>query len=519
LRKDNLENENCILEFRNIAKTFLGVVANRDISLKIRQGEIHALLGENGAGKSTLMNVLVGLYTPDSGTIYVRRKAAHIRSPKDSIILGIGMVHQHYRLVGNLTVAENIIMGWHAQGWIIRKSKLYSHIADISQQYNLPIQPDAMIRDLSAGEKQRVEIVKMLYRNVEILVLDEPTSVLTPQERERLFDNLKKMRSHGKTVIFISHKLREIMAIADRVTVLRSGQLVDTIEKSAANPEKLAWMMIGRDMESVGRKRTNVLPKTGPVLTATDLVAKGDKGEEVLRGVSFSVAAGEIFGIAGVSGNGQSELAQVLTGQRPLVRGRIVFMGRDMTGSRPIDFIDAGVSHIPEDRIGVGTIPNFSCIENVILKSYRKPPIRRGFAINRRAAEEQGLNLLKAFDVRMNSPRSPLKLLSGGNIQKLILAREISCKPKFIVAVHPTYGLDVLAVEMVHKFLLKEQERGSAILLISEDLDEILSLSDTISVVYKGSLTYLKGRDVCSMDEIGQAMMGINSSARRGDHH
>ena len=278
-------------------------------------------------------------------------------------------------------------------------------------------------------------------------------------------------------------------------------------------------MMIGRDVDYIGKKEVKIAPGGKTVLSATDLVAKGDRGENALNGLSFTIAAGEIFGIAGVSGNGQSELAQVLTGLRPLVKGSIVFMGKDLTGGRPINFINAGISHIPEERIGVGTISNFDCIENVILKSYRKPPIRRGFAIDRKVAEEKGLKLLSAYDVRLNSLKSPLKLLSGGNIQKLILARELSCKPNLIVAVHPTYGLDVLAVNMIHSFLLQEQERGSSVLLISEDLDEILLLSDTISVMYKGALNYSRGRDSCAVDEIGQAMMGITTHVRRGDHH
>ncbi|MCX5976648.1 MAG: ABC transporter ATP-binding protein [Coprothermobacterota bacterium] len=496
------------LELRGITKTFPGVLANQSVDLTIRKGEIHALLGENGAGKSTLMNILTGLYTPDAGKIFIHGKEVHIRNPKDAIASGIGMVHQHFKLVEELKVYENIIIGWKEQGWLLNQPVLVKHIADLSARYNLPVDPNITVRDLSAGQKQRVEIIKMLYRNMEFLILDEPTSVLTPQETEKLFVYLREMKTQGKTVIFISHKLNEVMEIADRVTVLREGRLIRTMDKDQTSPKELARMMIGREMETIAKIAIDKEVRREPVLVAEGLTAKGDEGQVALKGVSFTIEKGEILGLAGVSGNGQSELAEALTGMRPLEAGTVSLNQKEIKGAT-LHFIQAGISHIPEDRIGTGSIPSFSCIDNVILKSYRKPPIRRGWTLNHRKAEEIGGRLLKEYDVRMSSPNTPIKLLSGGNMQKLILAREISCGPKLIVAVHPTYGLDICAVEMVHNYLIQEQKRGCAILLISEDLDEILTLSDSIAVIYKGEMTSKKHRNDWTIETLGCAMMGI----------
>ena len=506
----NSEIADNALELHGITKTFPGVVANQDVTLAIKKGEIHALLGENGAGKSTLMNILTGMYLPEKGKIFIHNKEAHIKSPKDAIDLGIGMVHQHFRLVEELKVYENIVIGWKGQGWLLIKPKLVKQIAEISTKYNLPVEPNATVRDLSAGQKQRVEIIKMLYRNVEFLILDEPTSVLTPQETEKLFVYLRQMKSQGKTVIFISHKLNEVMEIADRVTVLREGRLIQTMDKNQTNPRELSKLMIGREMETIEKTATDKDAKREPLLAVESLEAKGDEGQIALRGASFSVDKGEILGIAGVSGNGQSELAEVLTGMRAMEKGKIILNEEEIKGAS-IFFIRAGISHIPEDRIGVGSIPSFSCIDNVIMKRYQKPPIRRGWALNRKKADEIGTKLLKEYDVRMSSPHIPIKLLSGGNMQKLILAREISGQPKLIVAVHPTYGLDVSAVDMVHNYIIQEQQRGCAILLISEDLDEILTLSDSICVIYKGEMTPKKHRNDWTIETLGYAMMGVHN--------
>jgi general nucleoside transport system ATP-binding protein len=505
-----LEEIKNVLELKNIVKTFPGIIANDHINLKIKKGDIHAILGENGAGKSTLMNILAGLYSPDSGDIFINGKKVKISSPKDSIDLGIGMVHQHYKLVDTLKVAENIIIGWAEQKWMINSKMLSDKVVTLSEKYNLAVAPNALVGDLSVGEKQRVEIIKMLYRNVEILVLDEPTSVLAPQECQNLFKTLREMKRQGKTIIFISHKLNEVMDIADTVTVLRDGKIIKTLAKVDTNPRELTRMMVGKEMEAIVKNTLEGLQKAETVLVAEDLKALGDEGEISLNNVSLSIKKGEILGVAGVSGNGQRELAEVLTGLRPLVKGKIIIQGKEIRKYKAIEFINNSISHIPADRIGVGIIPDFNCIENVILKIYKKKPIKKGLMLDFKKANKIGEQLLNEYDVRMSSCYMPVKLLSGGNIQKLILAREISCNPQLIIAVHPTYGLDVSAVNMVYKFLLKEQERGVAILLISEDLDEILALSDEITVMYKGKLTPKQVRQNCSIENIGYAMMGID---------
>ncbi|HEC92683.1 MAG TPA: ABC transporter ATP-binding protein, partial [Candidatus Atribacteria bacterium] len=498
-----------ILEFKNIVKTFPGIVANDHINLKIKRGDIHALLGENGAGKTTLMNILTGLYAPNSGEIYINDKKVKINSPKDSINLGIGMVHQHYKLVDTLKVSENIIIGSHKQKWMINNRVIFDEIISLSEKYGLAIRPNELVGNLSVGEKQRVEIIKMLYRNVEILVLDEPTSVLTLQECQNLFKTLREMKRQGKTIIFISHKLNEVMDVADTITVLRQGKIVNTLAKVDTNPIELTRMMFERETETITKNTLKDLQKAETVLVVEGLKALGDEGEISLNDVSFSIKKGEILGVAGVSGNGQKELAEVLTGLRPLVKGKIIIQGKEIREYKPIEFINNGISHIPADRIGVGTIPDFNCIENVILKTYRKQPIKKGLILDFKEANKIGEQLLNKYDVRISSYYIPVRLLSGGNLQKLILAREISCNHQLIIAVHPTYGLDVSAVNMIHKFFLEEQKKGVAILLISEDLDEILALSDEITVMYKGKLTPKQLRQKCSIENIGRAMMGI----------
>lgn len=503
--------EEFILELRNITKSFHGVAANDGISLKIKRGEIHALLGENGAGKSTLMNILAGLYIPDSGDIFIKGKQVEIKSPRDSISLGIGMVHQHFKLVQTLTVAENILMGHQDLKFMIKKHEFLQQLADVSESYNLPIKPEIEVYKLSAGEMQRVEIVKMLYRNVDLLILDEPTSVLTPQESQELFKNLLRMKDQGKTVIFISHKLAEVMQIADRVTVLRRGKVIQTLNKEDTNAFELSRIMIGRELKTSTRKNPYPFDLDKVVLKAQDLYTAGENRETVLDNVCLEISSGEILGVAGVSGNGQSYLAKCLTGMYPLAKGQVLVDGEDLSQGSSKQYIKAGVGHVPEDRIGVGCIANFSCVDNLILKAYHRPPIKQGFRIKPKEAISYASKLIEEFDVRTASIQMPVRFLSGGNMQKLIFAREISENPRLIVAVHPTYGLDVSAVEMVHKFLLNQQQKGCAVLLISEDLDEVLELADNISVMYKGTLTPKKKNSDCSIDDLGFAMMGINS--------
>ena len=509
-----MEKIKYVLELKDISKSFSDVIANDHINLKIKKGNIHAILGENGAGKSTLMNILAGLYHPDNGDILVNGRKVKISSPRDSIDLGIGMVHQHFKLVDTINVAENIIIGWHEQKWLLSKKLLFNKIKKISNKYDLPVRPDVLVSDISVGEKQRVEIVKMLFRNAEILILDEPTSVLAPQECEKLFKNFMDLKSKGKTIIFISHKLSEVMEVADTITVLRRGKVIKNIDKTDTNPKELARMMVGREVETTLKNIQRDFKDSETVLKAEKLKAFGDKGEIAINDVSLTIKKGEILAIAGVSGNGQKELAEALTGLRYLIHGKIFVHGKEIKKFKSIEFINNGISHVPADRMNVGSIPSFSCIENVILKTYKNKPIKNGMFINFKEANRLGGYLLKKYDVRMASPSLPVKLLSGGNLQKLILAREISCKPNLIIAVHPTYGLDIAAINMVHNIFLEEQKKGTAILLISEDLEEIMALADEIAVMYRGRLSQKRNKRDCTIEKIGYVMMGIHQEIK-----
>ena len=499
-----------ILELKDITKTFIGVAANKDINLKVKKGEIHALLGENGAGKTTLMNVLSGLYAPDYGEIFIDGKKVNIKGPKDSLAQGIGMVHQHFKLVEELTVAENIVIGHKDLNVVMHRKELEDQIREMSERYKLPIEPKTKVHDLSAGEKQRVEIIKMLYRNVDLLILDEPTSVLTPQETDQLFDYIRQMKKEKKTVIFISHKLNEVMQIADRVSILRKGELIETMEAKDTNPKDLTMKMIGRALTA--EFNTDEERSFGDeIMTCSDLVVKSDDGIVAVDHVNFKLHKGEIYGIAGVSGNGQTELAEAITGMRKAESGTLVISGKEMriSKSNTKAFINEGMAHIPEDRNSTGTIQEFSCIDNVILKKYKKEPISGRLVMHKKEAEKIGNELLGKYDVRASSYDLPTKALSGGNTQKLILARELENDPKIIVAVHPTYGLDVLAAEMVYKCLLEERDKGCAVILFSESLDELFLLSDTIAVMFKHELVEERKRDAWTISDIGFAMMGL----------
>jgi len=496
-----------LVEMRNITKKFPGVLANDQVSFAARAGEIHALLGENGAGKSTLMSILTGLYRPDAGEIFIDGRPVVFRSPRDAIKNGIGMVYQHFRLVSPFTVAENVILGLDEPGLILRMPEIENKVAALSESYGLKVDPKLKIWQLSVGEQQRVEIIKMLYRGARVLILDEPTAVLTPQETKELFVTLRRMADRGHAVIFITHKLHEVMAVADRITVLRGGRAVGTVEKKATNPTELARMMVGREI-APPPPRTEI-PSGQKVLELNNVQAMGDKGLLALRGVSLTIHAGEILGIAGVSGNGQKELAEVITGLRPVQSGKVLIKGQDYTNRSPRDIIEAGVSHVPEDRLGTGLIPGLGVPENVILKEYRRPPISRGFFLNPRAARERSEELVKRFQVKVAHLDLPVKLLSGGNLQRLLLAREISAQPSLIVAVYPVRGLDIGATEAVHRLLLEQRARGAGILLISEDLEEILQLSDRIAVMYEGQIQGILPAAEAHLEEIGLLMAGI----------
>lgn len=484
------------VEMRGITKQFPGVLANDAVDFTLLEGEIHALLGENGAGKSTLMNILTGLYRPDSGTIRVHGEVVSFRSPRDAIAHGIGMVHQHFMLVPTQSVTENVLLGLDEPRFRLNLTRYHRIISDLGEQYGLTVDPRAKIWQLSVGEQQRVEILKTLYRGAEILILDEPTAVLAPQEIEELFKTLRAMVAEGKSIVFISHKLDEVMNVSDRVTVLRKGKVSAAgIQTASTTKAELAKMMVGREV--LFRLNKVERPAGEVVLSIENLHALNDKGLPALRGVSLTVAAGEIVGLAGVAGNGQTELAEAITGLRPITAGCVRIHGRPLLGvdcgeevaDNPVrGIIDAGVSHIPEDRTHVGTAPNLSVTDNVIMKGYRTPPIAHGWSIDGPAARGYARDLKSAYDIMVPTVDTPARLLSGGNLQRLILAREISSKPRLMIAMQPTRGLDVGAIESVQRLLLEQREEGAAILLVSEELEELISLSDRIYVIYEGQI-------------------------------
>jgi simple sugar transport system ATP-binding protein len=476
-----------VVNMQDIVKRFPGVLANDDVNFELREGEIHALLGENGAGKSTLMNILAGLYLPDGGSVYIKGNQVEFSSPKDAIEAGIGMVHQHFMLVPTQTVTENILLGLDEPRFRMQLSNYEKNVSYIGEQFGLNVDPKAKIWQLSVGEQQRVEILKMLYRGADILVLDEPTAVLAPQEIEDLFKTLKSMVEEGKSVIFISHKLQEVMEIADRVTVLRKGKVTAAGYPTAGSSRAdLARLMVGRDVLFQLEKEPRIPEEV--VLSVEEVRAENDKGLLALDGISFQVRAGEIVGLAGVAGNGQNELAQIISGLRECTGGRITINGEDISNQPVIAGIKQGLSYIPEDRTHVGTSPNLSITDNVIMKRYRKPPIARGLRIDMTEATGFANDLRETYNIIVPNVETPARMLSGGNLQRVILAREISEEPAVMVAVQPTRGLDVGAIEGVHRLLLSQRETGSAILLISEELEELMSLSDRILVIYEGKI-------------------------------
>jgi ABC-type uncharacterized transport system ATPase subunit len=475
------------VEMHGIVKRFPGVLANDHVDFDLQHGEIHALLGENGAGKSTLMNILAGLYQPDAGTIRVKNKVVNFSSPRDAIQAGIGMIHQHFMLVPTQSVTENILLGLNRPRFLLNLREYDNEIGELSQRFGLKVDPRAKIWQLSVGEQQRVEILKMLYRGTDILIMDEPTAVLAPQEIEDLFKTLQAMISEGKSIIFISHKLQEVMSIADRVTVLRKGKITAAgLTAKGTTRQELARQMVGRDVVFHLDKK----PATpGEIVLHVDSVhAENDKGLQALNGISINVRAGEIVGLAGVAGNGQRELAQVITGLRKCECGQIFLNGEKITNRSALFGILRGIAHVPEDRTHVGTAPNLSVTDNVIMKQYRYPPITHNGILSIPIATRFANDLKQEYDIIVPNVETPVRLLSGGNLQRVILAREISGQPSLLVAVQPTRGLDVGAIEGVHRLLLTQREAGAAILLISEELEELLSLSDRVYVIYEGRI-------------------------------
>ena len=478
------------VSLRGITKRFPGVVANDGVDFEASEGEVHALLGENGAGKSTLSNILTGLYRPDEGEIELYGERVEFHSPREALDAGIGMVHQHFRLVEPFTVAENVALGDHrAEGktFLVHPRRIEEHVAELSERYGLAVEPRARVWQLSLGEQQRVEILKALYREAKILILDEPTAVLTPQEANDLFETVRGMAAEGRTVIFISHKLHEVKGVADRVTVLRRGRTVATVDAAGATPHSLAALMVGREID-VSRRRERVAEPGESMLELDDVWAMGDRGLPGLRGVTLHVHAGETVGIAGVAGNGQRELAETVTGLRPLERGVVRIAGRALRGGSAREAIRAGVAHVPEDRLGTGVAPGLSIGSNLVLKSHRDRGLASGPLIRLRRIRDRASALMQLYDVRAAGPGVPARQLSGGNLQKVVLAREFSSDPRVLVAASPTRGLDVAAIETVHDYLHRAASEGVAVLLISEDLDEILALSDRIVVLYEGSI-------------------------------
>jgi ABC-type uncharacterized transport system ATPase subunit len=494
-----------VVSLRGIVKRFPGVLANDQVDFELVRGEVHALLGENGAGKSTLMNILAGLYRPDSGTVVVHGNPVSFSSPRDAIEAGIGMVHQHFMLVPSQSVTENVLLGLDEPRFRMHLAQYNRKIEEMAGRYGLHVDPAAKIWQLTVGEQQRVEILKMLYRGADVLIMDEPTAVLAPSEIRELFKTLRSMTAQGKSIVFISHKLHEVMDISDRVTVLQKGRVTSSgIPTADVTRAELARLMVGRDV--VFRVEKKHVEAGDVVLSVEGLRADNDKGLPALRGVTLNVRAGEIAGLAGVAGNGQSELADVLAGLRKALDGRVIVQGHDVA-NRPVKLgIRHGISLVPADRTQVGTAPNLSVTDNVIMKCYDQAPIGQGWMINSIEAGKYASELKEAYDIMAPTIETSVRLLSGGNLQKVILAREISNQPTLMIAVQPTRGLDVGAIEGVQHLLLAQREAGAAILLISEELEELLSLSDRIYVIYDGEIMgEVLGGDI---DKIGQMMTG-----------
>ncbi len=489
-----------------ITKRFPGVVANDRVDFEAAPGEVHALLGENGAGKTTLSHILTGLYRADEGTISLYGERVSFASPREAIDAGVGMVHQQFRLVSRFTVAENLMLGDRrgaGRRFRIDPGAVDAQVRELGERYSLGVDPRARIWQLSVGEQQRVEILKALYQEARVLILDEPTAVLTPREADLLFATLRQIAGEGRTVIFISHKLHEVMAVSDRVTVLRAGKALATVETAGATPQSLATLMVGRDIQPVTREGPAHLD-SAPVLEVEDLWAEGDRGMTAVKGVSLTVRAGEIAAIAGVSGNGQRELAEAITGLRSPTRGSVRVQGRPVRAGDARSAYEAGIGYVPEDRLGTGVAPSLSIAMNLALKSFRDDS--RGPFLQLGAMRANAIEEIETFEIKSSGPDQQTDYLSGGNLQKVVIAREFSAGPKVLVAGSPTRGLDVSAVEQVHALLLRAAESGTAVLLISEDLDEILALNDRILVMYEGTLSEMPAG--ATVGEIGLRMAG-----------
>src|SRR5450759_284085 len=500
-----------VLELRGITKSFPGILANDSINLSVKKGKILALLGEKGAGKTTLMNILYGLYKPDKGQIFINGEEATIQNPSDAIALGIGMVHQHFMLIPVMTATENVMLGVEPirYGIFLDKSKVAKRILEISKQYDLEVDPNAYISDLPVGAQQRVEIIKVLYRQADILILDEPTAVLTPQEVEGLFKVLRSLVANGKSVIFITHKLKEVLAIADTISVLRGGKVVGTLNTKDASQEKLATLMVGREVNLVVKKK----PATpgGVVLSVKDLCVRDESENLIVDRASFEVHAGEVLGLSGVQGNGQTELVYALTGLAHVLSGEISIMGKPLHHSSPRNILERGVAHIPEDRQRHGMILPFPVHDNLVLCTYYQPPFTKGLDLQQKIIIENAEKLVDQFDVRTPNVFVPVSTLSGGNQQKVIVAREFSRPIKLLIASQPTRGLDVGSIEYIHSRIVEKRDEGTAVLLVSPELDEIIALSDRIAVMYKGQIVDIVPAARVNKAYLGLLMAGVKS--------
>ena len=495
------------LEMRNITKRFPGVLANDRVNFDVRAGEIHALLGENGAGKSTLMKILYGLYQPNEGEILLNGTPIKIQSPTDAISRGIGMIHQHFMLVETLTVAENVALGLKSpREPVMDLAAVSARVVDLAEKYGLQVDPHAVINDLAVGQRQRVEIIKALYRGAALLILDEPTAVLTPQEVDDLFVIFRQMAREGHALIFISHKMDEIFALTDRVTVLRDGKVIGTVQTAETNKRELARMMVGREV-LFEREKKPVQP--GEVrLKLEDVQAVNREGLPLLKNISFEVRSGEILGVAGVSGNGQRALAEAIVGLQPVASGKVIMDGQDVTHLPPAEMYKIGFSYIPEERMHDGVIKDFSVADNIILQDYDRPPFSNGIFLDFKTIDQHARKLVRSFRIKTPNLKAPVKNLSGGNIQKLILARELARHPRVLIAAQPTRGVDIGATEYIHARLLEQREQGLATLLISEDLDEVTALSDRILVLYGGEMMGIVDAKDVSIEELGLMMAG-----------
>jgi simple sugar transport system ATP-binding protein len=503
-----------ILELEKITKRFPGILANDGISLTLEEGEIHALLGENGAGKTTLMNILYGLYHPDEGRILIRGQITPIRSPGDAIRAGIGMVHQHFMLVPVFTVTENVMLGDESTifAGILDRDKVAKRILEVSSAYGLEIDPHAYVGTLPVGVQQRVEIIKLLYREARILVFDEPTSVLTPQEADQLFGIMRSLAKSGKSIIFITHKLREVMDVADRITVIRQGRVIGTTTPDEADMNKLALMMVGRDV-ALEIEKAKAKP-AGVTLRVQDLKVLSDRNTLAVNGVSFDVFAGEVLGIAGVQGNGQTELVEALTGLRHPVEGHIELLGNEVTHRTPRQITELGSAHVPEDRQRDGLVLSYPVTDNLVLNTYYLKPFAEGALMQEKTILAHAQELIRTFDIRTPSPVVNVGTLSGGNQQKVIVARELSRPIKLLIAAQPTRGLDVGSIEYIHSRVIEKRDEGVAVLLVSTELDEVMQLSDRIAVMYRGQIVDIVPGDEASKEQIGLLMAGIHPQSQ-----